>query len=230
MLLVAEIGMNYDANWDLAHELIRQAKWAGADIAKFQFGWRCGQGDINEMNAKQRRQLKTWCDEEGIEMMASLITDEALDWARELDLPRYKIASRTVVDRPDLCKKILADGKPTFVSLGMWNQPEWPFGPPQEGRLHYLYCRSKYPTTLSDLTGFPERFEPEGFYGYSDHCLNLSACFLAIARGAACLEKHFTMNKASAVIRDHALSATPEEFKLLSLHGREMAQMAEVRS
>ena len=218
--------MNHNGNWDLAGELVRQAKRSGADIAKFQFGWRCGPGEINAMDSKQRRQLKAWCEAEGIEMMASLITEEALDWARELDLPRYKIASRTVVDRPELCRKILADGKPTFVSLGMWNQPEFPFGPPDGKNLFYIYCRSNYPASLSDLAGFPDRFDDEGYYGYSDHCLDLSACFLAIARGAQYLEKHFTMDKSSAVIRDHALSATPEEFRLLAGQGRELARAA----
>lgn len=224
MLLVAEIGMNHNGDWELARELIRHAKLAGADIAKFQFGWRAGPGEINEMDAKQRRQLKVWCQEEGIEMMASLVTDEALDWARELGLPRYKIASRTVVDRPDLCRKILAEGKPTFVSLGMWNRPEFPFGPPDGKRLFYVYCRSSYPTSLSDLAGFPDRFDPEGYYGYSDHCLDLYACFLAIARGVLYLEKHFTLDKGSTVIRDHALSATPEEFRQLAEWGRGMAR------
>lgn len=216
MLLVAEIGMNHNGDWALARELIRQAKRSGADIAKFQFGWRCGPGDINAMDSKQRRQLKSWCDEEGIEMMASLITDEALEWARELDLPRYKVASRTVVDRPELVRRILAEGKPTLVSLGMWDRPEFPFGPPDGKTLFYIYCRSKYPASWSDLTGFPDRFEESGYYGYSDHCLDLSACFLAIDRGARYLEKHFTMDKGSTVIRDHAHSATPEEFRRLA--------------
>lgn len=226
MILVAEIGMNHNGDWNLARELIRQAKRSGADIAKFQFGWRCGPGDINEMDAQERRQLKRWCEEERIEMMASLITDEALDWARELELARYKIASRTVVDRPDLCRKILAERKPTFVSLGMWNGPEFPFGPPDGKNLFYIYCRSKYPTSRADLEGFPDRFEESGYYGYSDHCLDLSACYLALARGAQYLEKHFTMDKTSKVIRDHALSATSEELALLAQRGRELAHAA----
>ena len=43
MLFIAEIGMNHNGNLDLCNELIRQAKWAGADIAKFQLGWRLTQ-------------------------------------------------------------------------------------------------------------------------------------------------------------------------------------------
>ena len=42
MLFIAEIGMNHNGNLDLAYELIKQAKHAGANVAKFQLGWRDG--------------------------------------------------------------------------------------------------------------------------------------------------------------------------------------------
>lgn len=224
-LFVAEIGMNHDGDWDRALEMIRRAKWAGADIAKFQFGWRDKPGDINEIGLERARRLQHCCEENGIEMMASILTEQALDLARQLRMPRYKIASRSVVDNPALCWRILSDGKPTYVSLGMWEGAGFPFGPPDGQRLFYLYCRSKYPASFEDLAGFPERFEESGYYGYSDHCLSLAACFLAISRGALMIEKHFTFNKASTVIRDHALSATPEEFRFLTEQGRELARL-----
>ena len=44
---IAEIGMNADGNFDRNYELIKQAKIAGADIAKFQLGWRDSKEDIN---------------------------------------------------------------------------------------------------------------------------------------------------------------------------------------
>ena len=153
MLFVAEIGMNHSGNFDLAYELIRQAKFAGANIAKFQFGWRDHPGEINQIDLDVARKLQSWCQYLEIEMLASLITENALELARAIDLPRYKIASRTVVDKPELCQKILSDGKETFVSLGMWDEPDWPFGPPNK-KLHYIYCRSKYPTYPIDLVGF----------------------------------------------------------------------------
>ena len=37
MIIIAEIGINHNGSIHLAHELIRQARNAGADIAKFQF-------------------------------------------------------------------------------------------------------------------------------------------------------------------------------------------------
>lgn len=227
MIFVAEIGMNHNGNFDLAYELIRQAKFSGASVAKFQFGWRDKPGEINQIDLARAQQLKDWCEYLEIEMLASLITENALELARAIDLRRYKIASRTVIDKPELCEAILSDGKETFVSLGMWDEPDWPFGPPSE-KLHYIYCRSKYPTYPSDLKDLPASFSPEAFYGYSDHCQGISACLLAISRGARLIEKHFTLNKSSQVIRDHTLSAIPQEFGEMTRLGWELHRLAKV--
>jgi len=224
MLFVAEIGMNHDGNFDLAYELIRQAKAAGADIAKFQFGWRDGVGEINRIDRARARQLREWCDYWDIEMMASVITEPALELAHEARLERYKIASRTVRDNPALCRQILAERKETFVSLGMWEQGGFPFGDP-DGSLHYIYCRSAYPTYPEDLDNFPTRFERSGYFGYSDHMHGIEGCLLAVARDAQYIEKHFTLNRTSAVIRDHVLSATPAEFAELTKLGGAIAKL-----
>lgn len=224
MNIVAEIGMNYNGNLDLAYELIRKAKESGATIAKFQFGWRDKPGEINFLNKERATCLKEWCDYWDIEMMASLITEEALELARSIGMNRYKIAARTVIDRPGLVKQVLAEGKETFVSLGMYVGEKWPFGPPSE-KLRYIYCRSKYPSYPEDLTDFPSRFSPETFYGYSDHLHGMEGCLLAVARGARYVEKHFTLNRADATIRDHVLSATPDEFQLLPRLGIPLAKL-----
>jgi N,N'-diacetyllegionaminate synthase len=227
MLFVAEIGMNHDGNFDLAYELIRQAKLAGADIAKFQFGWRDKPDEINHIDRNRAAQLKDWCDYWEIEMLASIITEDALDLVHHIGLQRYKIASRTVVDKPDLCKRILDEGKETYVALGFWEGEDFPFGKPDGEKLRYIYCRSKYPTYPQDLVGLPERFDPLEYYGYSDHLHGTEACLLAVARGAQYIEKHFTWNKTSKVIRDHILSATPDEFRQLTELGKPMARLVQ---
>ena len=137
---------------------------------------------------------------------------------------RYKIASRTVVDNPTLCRRILSEGKETFVSLGMWSGSGFPFGLPTD-RLRYLYCRSKYPTFPEDLLELPSRFDDRDHFGYSDHSHGISACLLAVARGAQFIEKHLTLSKSSQVIRDHVLSATPDEFEELVRTGRSLARL-----
>lgn len=225
MLFVAEIGLNYDGNLDLAYELIRQAKLAGANIAKFQFGWRDRVDEINFIDYERAKKLKSWCEYWDIEILASIITEEAFTLAQSIGMERYKIASRTVVDNPSLCERILSEGKETFVSLGMWKEQHFPFGKPDGKKLRYIYCRSVYPTHPEDLLDMPERFSDHGYYGYSDHSHGIEACILAVARGALYIEKHFTLNKTSQVIRDHVLSATPEEFKQLTQVGNSLGKL-----
>ena len=217
IIFVAEIGMNSDGNFNLNYELIRQAKLSGADIAKFQVGWRGHKDEINYMNEERLLQLKEWCNQFDIELMVSIFNAESLDLVRKVGISRYKIASRTVIDDPQLCKEIILDGKEVFISLGMWNEKKMPF----EGEnIKYLYCKSKYPTRYHDLNDFPKSFNI--FYGYSDHLMGIEGCILAISRGAQLIEKHFTLNKTSQVIGDHALSAVPEEFKVLTSLGRDL--------
>ena len=50
LTFVAEIGQNHNGNIDLCYELIKEAKYAGADIAKFQLGWRAKKGERNQLN------------------------------------------------------------------------------------------------------------------------------------------------------------------------------------
>lgn len=221
-LFVAEIGMNADGDFDMNYELIRQAAWAGADIAKFQVGWRWAKDDINFLDEDRLRTLKRWCARFGVEFMASIIVPEAWELVKRVGMDRYKIASRTVKEYPDLCRTIIRDGRETFVSLGMREGKGFPFSKPN---VRYLYCVSKYPARHEDLKGFPERFDR--FFGYSDHLMGLEGCLLALSRGAKLVEKHFTLNKTSKVIRDHSLSATPDEFQQLVRLGRDVAALAE---
>ena len=217
---IAEIGMNSDGNFDLNYELIRQAKRAGADIAKFQVGWRGSEEDINFLDLKRLQQLQDWCSQFDIEFMVSIITPEALDMVRKIGVQRYKVASRSVIDNPEMVRDLISDGKETFISLGMWNEKKFPF---QGDNVKYLYCKSKYPTRYQDISDFPEEFDI--FYGYSDHLMGLEGCLLAISRGAKIIEKHFTLNKTSTIIRDHALSASPEEFLILTDLGRNLSNL-----
>lgn len=227
MIFVAEIGLNHDGNFNLAYELIRRAKQSGAHIAKFQFGWRHGEGEINQIDAARARQLKDWCDYLGIEMMASIIIDEVLPMAQDIGMQRYKIASRTVIENPALCERVIAEGKETFVSLGWWDKPDFPFGPPTD-KLRYIFCKSEYPTYAEGLAELPKSFSADGYYGYSDHCHGVTACLLAITRGAQFVETHFTLDKTSQVIHDHVLSATPEEFAQLTQLGDELSRLVGV--
>ena len=124
LTFIAEIGMNHNGNFGLLPELIRQASLSGADIAKFQLGWRDGKDEINRLTEKELNLIVESCNFYQIEPMFSIISDSAFDMIKNFgyDFKDIKIASRTVVDNPELVKKVLAEEKETFVSLGFFGK------------------------------------------------------------------------------------------------------------
>ena len=110
MIFIAEIGLNHNGNLDLAFELIKQAKYSGANIAKFQFGWRNKEGEINHITEDMFVKLKKWCLYHDIEFMVSIFTRETYEIARKYKLKHYKIASRTLIDDYNLVNLIVEEG------------------------------------------------------------------------------------------------------------------------
>jgi sialic acid synthase SpsE len=220
MIFIAEIGLNHNGSEGLMYELIKQARQAGGDIAKFQLGWRCQKGEINCLDAGLIGKLKRWCDYFEIELMFSIISEEAFSMIKPFDLKRYKIASRTIRDNIDLAKRIIDEGKETIISLGMWDHDLPPFTKTEN--IKYLYCKAQYPAEPLDFHDFPKTFGNTHYDGFSDHSIGIEMSLLAIARGAKIIEKHLTLDKSNITIRDHALSATPEEFRLMVNLGRDL--------
>ncbi len=234
MIVIAEIGINHNGSIDVAHEMIRQAKIAGADIAKFQFydPYKIFGPNGSHPNDEALRQaltvqfgrddaerLKGWCDEEGIEFMASVFDVERFEWVEELGVRRHKIASRALQNE-ELCERILATGKDAFISLGFWDREDVPYDLPQ---LHYLYCVPKYPCEYSDIS-LPVSFAESIYDGFSDHTIGIEAMLVAVGRGATVLEKHFTLNKGLPG-PDHVCSATPAELAELCRLARLMEKV-----
>ena len=138
-------------------------------------------------------QLAKYCENIGIEFMASVFDEERFRWLDDLGVSTHKIASRTSKSDKKLCDIILSDGKPTIVSTGMHEFAEFPFG--ESEQIEYLFCVSKYPTYVDDekLAKMPY-FKRPGYSGYSDHTIGIAAALRAHSRGATILEKHFSNN------------------------------------
>jgi N,N'-diacetyllegionaminate synthase len=214
MIFIAEIGLNYNGNLNLAYEMIRQAKLSGAHIAKFQLGWRGKEGEINFLDFESLQKIEQWCKWFDLEFMVSIFTPEAFGLAKQLNFNRYKIASRTLKDDLSLVNLIVDEGKVTYISLGMWSQPELPITGKEN--VKYLFCKSVYPSMPWDMVNLPKVFNDSPYHGYSDHTVGIEVALMAIGRGAKVIEKHFTLDKSDTTIRDHAMSATPDEFRLLT--------------
>jgi N-acetylneuraminate synthase/N,N'-diacetyllegionaminate synthase len=153
----------------------------------------------------QAAQLKTWCEQEGIEFMASVFDLERFKWMESLGVSRHKVASRVVQDQ-ELCEHILATGLETFISLGFWDGPGVPY---QCSNARYLYCVPTYPCPYEDIC-LPQEFTDSIYEGFSDHTIGIEAALVAVGRGARIIEKHFTLNKGLSG-PDHICSATPDE-------------------
>lgn len=214
-IFIAEIGMNYNNNFDLCFEMIKQAKNSGANFAKFQLGWRDKEGEINQISEEKIALLHDWGEYFDINILFSIISEDAFKKIVKFNPKFLKIASRTIKDNPNLSKNLLDVGVPTFCSLGMWNESKPPYDLNDQNNLFYLWCKSKYPCHPIDMVDLPKTFSNTIYTGYSDHTIGIETCLIALSRGAAIIEKHFTLDKSENIIRDHSLSATPNEFKNL---------------
>ena len=124
MIFISEIGLNYNNNFNLCNELIKQSKLSGADIAKFQLGWKGKPEEINFLDQNRIAQLYDWADYFEIELMFSVFNYDSLDLIKKFKPKKIKIASRTLIDDIKLCQKILDLDIKTFISLGMWEDLE----------------------------------------------------------------------------------------------------------
>lgn len=141
-------------------------------------------------------ELAKYCDDIGIEFMASVFDAERFGWLDDLGVETHKIASRTSKHDRALSELILSDNKPTIISTGMHDFSEFPFGFSEN--IDYLFCVSKYPTYIDDekLAKMPS-FKRPGYSGYSDHTIGVGAAIRAYTRGAKILEKHYSNNLAA---------------------------------
>lgn len=204
---------------NLAKWLIISAKLNGADVAKFQvydvdnilskdFEWYVSLKHT-QLTKENVKYLKNVCDEVGIEFLASVFDTIRVDWLEEIGVKRYKIASRSIYNK-DLIDAIMKTGKDMIISLGMWNEDEFP-------KIHlnalyqdinYLYCISKYPTNPKDIDW--EELSSAKYTGFSDHTIGLESAKKAIDLGVRIIEKHFTFDR-NLPGPDHKGSMTPDE-------------------
>ncbi|MFH0883562.1 MAG: N-acetylneuraminate synthase family protein [bacterium] len=219
--IIAEIGQNHNGDMNLAKEMIRRVKEAGADVAKFQvFDARAVFSKENnpwyeynlstELSRRQVELLARECDEVGIEFMASAFDPERVAWLEECGVRRYKMASRSIHDKP-LIEALIDTAKPLIVSLGHWSEEEFP-AIDTAGSVDFLYCVSKYPTPLEEVRLAEIDFNR--YTGFSDHTVGLTASFAAMARGARIIEKHFTLDH-EMFGPDHLGSVDPDQLKTL---------------
>jgi sialic acid synthase SpsE len=219
-LVVAEIGINHEGNFEKAIHMVDDAHTAGCECVKFQCHiiedemipnnvipgnasesiWkimeRCALSEDEEIR------LKEYVESKGMIYLCTPFSRAAAVRLEKMNVWGYKIGSGECNNYP-LVQHIASYGKPIILSTGMndiasitsavevLRKAGVPFA--------LMHCTSMYPTPydkvrLGALRLLAEHF-PDAVLGLSDHSLGNYTCLAAVALGACILEKHFTSDK-----------------------------------
>jgi N-acetylneuraminate synthase/N,N'-diacetyllegionaminate synthase len=237
-LLIAEIGGNHEGDFDYAKRLTDLAIASDVDYIKFQIY--TGDTLVNplqnpdrnkhfkkfELSEKQHIELAEKCKSAGIGYMASVWNPDFAPWIDEYSTI-YKIGSGDFTAYP-VIEKFTTYKKPLLLSSGLSNMEEVIdvikftqsidilYKDPEY--LALLQCTSMYPIPYSDanlnvISTFKSEFDFP--IGYSDHTEGSYALEIAVALGSDILEFHFTDSRKEKVFRDHKVSLTKEEVRIL---------------
>lgn len=248
--VIAEIGVNHDGSADRARELIVVAAEAGADAVKFQYFQthrllsqgarladyqrRAGAADPFDMLRRLElpidalAELARFARSRGIDPIVTIFSLEHVEPARQIDWAAFKVASPDLVNRP-LLEALLETGTPLIISTGAATTEEVQQAMRWLGKSEYalMHCVSAYPTpdAAAHLAGIQAlRNLADVPVGYSDHTTAEDTGALAVAAGAALLEKHLTHDRKAAG-PDHAISLDPEQFARYVQAARRAGQM-----
>jgi N,N'-diacetyllegionaminate synthase len=238
VMIIAEIGNNHEGDISVALELIHRAIESGADAVKFQT-FRT-EHYVDRSNPERFDRLKRFeFSPEQFALLAKetekagsifLSTPFDLESVKILNplVAAYKISSGDTNFVP-LLQAVAATQKPLILSSGLTTLAElrYAVGLIQSAwikqgisqQLALLHCVSSYPVpfeqaNLKAIQTLHNNF-PDLTIGYSDHTLGIDAALSAVSLGAKLIEKHFTLAHDFSDFRDHQLSATPQELKLL---------------
>ncbi|MBI9079532.1 MAG: N-acetylneuraminate synthase family protein [Pseudodesulfovibrio sp.] len=246
VLVIAEIGVNHEGDFDTAKMMIEKAAEAGADFVKFQTyaAQRYVSSDQPERRERVEKfelsqdeftKLKGVAVANGVQFFSTPLAVEDVDFLENI-VSVFKVSSGDL-NFPQLIKRVAQTGMPMIISTGLGTEEEirkaidivFEVRPSakDDGSLALMHCVAAYPTpedeaNVNNLLWLKETFGLP--VGYSDHTLGIKACELAVAVGARIVEKHFTYRKEDQAFHDHLISADPEDLKSLVANIR----MAEV--
>jgi sialic acid synthase SpsE len=235
--VIAEAGSNFNQDYDTARALIDVAAEARVDAVKFQLfkaeSLYARDSDMYatfksvELPAEWLANLARHASARGLIFLASGFDLGSLAALEEIGVPAHKVASSETTNLR-LLAAMARTGKPLLVSTGMCDGTDIAAAVEVcvgvgNHRLTLLQCGSVYPlppehANLRVMDVFAAQYGCP--VGYSDHTLGTAAAIAAVARGAAVVEKHFTLDR-SASGPDHFYALEPDELKRFAQDLRE---------
>ena len=176
-----------------------------------------------ELDVDVHKKLIKYCNAKGIMFLSSPFDHDSIDLLNELGLKIYKIPSGEITNLPYL-RRIGSLAKQVILSTGVSTLKEVSdalailvdSGTKKEN-ITVLHANTMYPTPMEDVNLNAMLTIQKEFgvaVGYSDHTLGIEVDIAAVAMGASCLEKHFTLDKTMDG-PDHKASLEPEELKAM---------------
>lgn len=222
VFIIAEIAQAHDGSLGIAHSFIDALKDTGVDAVKFQVHIADAESSIYEkfrvkfsyedatrfdywkrmeFTMDQWAGLKKHCEDCGMEFMASVFSNAAVDLLENLGVKRYKIGSGETSNLL-IINKIANTGKPVILSSGMSSYEELDKAvdllKARNSEVSILQCTTSYPTApeqwgLNVIKELRDRYQVP--IGFSDHSGEIYACLAATALGAEIIEFHVTFDK-----------------------------------
>lgn len=198
--VIAEIGVNWDGDFDLAKEMMECAKDSGCNAVKFQ----SFNENIIGKHPEYERLIKTSISESNVEKINELSKDVDIEWfctpmyEEAVDflnpyVKRFKIReydSRQLLENKTtkLIDKVLETRKEVIISSQQFLNNKII---QDNSKIKCLYCVPKYPCELNEL----DFSNLEKFDGFSNHCPQKIAPISAAILGAEIIEIHITSSK-----------------------------------
>tara|TARA_Y100001968_G_C19450968_1_gene768576 strand:+ start:4144 stop:5193 length:1050 start_codon:yes stop_codon:yes gene_type:complete len=240
--IIAEIGINHQGDINIAKELIKKAKEAGADAVKFQkrtvtriltkeglkapyenpnsFGKTYGEHKIAlELSEDDYKILFDFSNNLGVLFSASGWDEESIDFLDKLGVSFFKMASADLTNFP-LLEHTAKKNKPMILSTGMADMSivknAYELVKKINNNIAILQCTSTYPAKFNEIhlnvIKTYKKEFPEAIIGYSGHELGIAIPTVSVALGARIIERHFTLDRTMKG-GDHAASLEPTGFQ-----------------
>jgi len=258
-VIIAEIGCNHKGDMDIAHEMIKiAANFCKVDFVKFQkrnpkellskeeynsphpnpmhsYGKTYGEHrEFLEFNTDQHKQLKKWCEKEGVIYSTSTWDLTSAKQIAKLRPTLIKIPSACNLDY-DMLGYLAENYKGEIhLSFGMTTHDEEKaivsfFEKKKRNKDLVIYsCTSGYPVPFEDIALYEISRIKETFgkkvkaIGFSGHHLGIAVDIAALTLGATIVERHFTLDRTWKGT-DHAASLEPDGMRKLTRDLRNVA-------
>ena len=178
-----------------------------------------------EFDVDTHKELIAYCQEKDIMFLSTPFDHESIDLLSDLGLKIFKIPSGEITNLPYL-RHIGSLDKKVVLSTGMSKLGEVGNAldilinaGTSKDNITVLHANTMYPTPMEDVNlnaMLTIQKEFDVAVGYSDHTLGIEVDIAAVAMGATCIEKHFTLNQ-SMEGPDHKASLEPKELKKMVL-------------